>query len=127
MNYVYGSLNGFDYSPFVPGMKAAAAPGIVDTQPPSLSAGSPNRNAAAVALTGTASDNMAIRSVQWRTSSGASGAVPMTWVVTAGDYTSTYQWHMDWTATVPAAAGENITITAVDVKGLTKTVVVKAP
>jgi hypothetical protein len=126
-NYAYAGLRTFDYAPYVPGIQAAATPGIVDTQAPTVTVTSRARVAGGAALTGAASDNMAIRAVRWRTASGASGAAPMVWTVTSGGYTTAYVWRMDWNVTVPASPGEGITITVEDIKGLTTTTTVVAP
>ena len=44
----------------------------------------------------------------------------MTWSVTGGDYRTGYRWHMDWTATIPAASRQSITFTAVDTRNNTR-------
>ncbi len=78
-NYAYGGINSsFDYTPYVPGLQAAATPGIVDTQPPAATVGVVSRSGATVTLSGSATDNFAVRAVRWRTATGASGAATMT-------------------------------------------------
>ena len=115
LNYAFGGINnGFDYTPYVPAMQAAATPGVVDTQPPTLTIATATRNGATVTWTGSATDNLAIQAVRWTTASGASGAAQMNWVVTAGSYQTNYQWQMNWTATIPATSGQTVTITAAD-------------
>ena len=74
-DYAYLGLNGaFDYTPYAPGMQAAATPGVVDTQAPSLTIASAARAGASVSWSGSASDNLAIQAVRWTTASGQSGA-----------------------------------------------------
>ena len=114
--YAYGGLDSkFDYGPYVPGMQAAARPGIVDSQPPSVSVSQIRRAGANVIVSGTAADNMAVRRVLW--SAGVkNGATAMTWSVTGGDYITGYHGHMDWTATIPAAPNQSIRFTVQDIK-----------
>jgi hypothetical protein len=127
-NYAFGGLNSaFDYTPYVPAMQAAATPGVVDTQAPGLTIGAALRSGASVTWVGSASDDMAIRAVRWTTASGKSGAAPMNWVVVAGGYASSYQWRMDWVASVPASSGEEVSITVEDAKGLLSSRTVVAP
>ena len=126
-NYNYGSLSGFDYTPYVPGLKAAAVAGVVDTQAPTLSVATNTRAGSDVAIGGSARDDMAIRSVEWRTATGKTGAATMTWTVVGGDYQVGYQWKMDWSARIPAATGERVTLTAWDIKGLPVSTTVVAP
>ena len=128
VNFAYGGIqSSFDYTPYVPGMQAAATPGTVDTQPPSATLGIPARTGASVVFSGSATDNFAVRDVRWRTPSGASGAATMTWTVISGTYSTGYQWRMDWSAAVPASPGTQVTLTFEDVKGLQSTKVVTAP
>jgi hypothetical protein len=127
-NYAYAGINSsFDYTPYVPGLQAAATPGIVDTQPPAATVGVVSRNGATVTLSGSATDNFALRAVRWRTATGASGAATMTWTVLSGTYGTGYQWRMDWSASVPVASGQPVTLTFEDVKDLQSTKIVIAP
>ena len=127
-NYAYGGIStSFDYTPYVPGMQAAAAPGTVDSQPPVGTVGGLSRSGGLVTITGSATDNFGVRAVRWRTESGTSGAAAMTWTVVAGSYSTGYQWRMDWSASIPAASGQSVTLTFEDVKGLQTTKVVSAP
>ena len=125
--YASSGLNGFDYTPYVPALQAAATPGIVDTQPPAFVVWGASRNGGFVTVPGSAMDNMGVRAVRWTTASGRSGAATMDWKVTGGDYSHGYQWRMDWTARVVAAPGERITIAVEDVKGLVTTAKYVAP
>jgi hypothetical protein len=128
LNYASSGLYGFDYTPYVPAMQAAAAPGVVDTQAPVLTVQATGRLAEAALVSGIATDNMGIRAVRWSTDSGRSGAARMTWTVTGGDYAAPgYQWRMDWLLGAVAAPGERITITTEDVKGLVTTTTTVAP
>jgi hypothetical protein len=125
-NYAYAGLRSFDYTPYVPGLQAAATPGVVDTQAPTVTVTSVGRIPGGASLSGAAGDNMAIRAVRWTTASGASGAAPMVWTVTSGSYSTGYGWRMDWNATIPASPGERVTITVEDIKGLTTATTVTA-
>jgi hypothetical protein len=126
LNFAYQGLNGFDYTPYVPGIQAAAVPGTVDTTPPTGTVASTTRSASSVNVSGSATDDLAVRAVRW-SAAGASGAATMNWTVLNGTYATGYQWRMDWSASIPAAPGTQITLTFEDVKGLTSTKVVTAP
>jgi hypothetical protein len=125
-NYASSGLYGFDYTPYVPAMQAAAAPGVVDTQAPAITVGAKGRIADTELVSGNATDNMGIRAVRWSTASGRSGAAKMTWTVTSGDYATGYQWRMDWLLGAVVLPGEPITITTEDVRGLTTSTTVVA-
>ena len=126
-NYGQQPLNVFDYGPYTPGMQAAATPGIVDSQRPRLNISSAQRLGGVVRITGNAKDNLAVRSVLW-TAGGSTGAVPMTWKVTSGDYTTPgFRSRMVWTVDIPAAPGQVITLRATDIKGLKRNVKIVAP
>ena len=121
-NYAYGRLDRFDYGPYEAGMRAAAQPGVVDEQPPTLNVSGASVQNGTATVQGNATDNMAIRAIGWSTSGGQIGTAPMTWQVLGGDYRSGYDWQMDWAATVPLAPGPNRVIVAVqDAKGLVTT------
>jgi hypothetical protein len=126
-NFAYGGLNAFDYGPYVTAMQAASTPGVVDASPPVLvvnpvRAGSPTP-IAALAVEGTAHDNLAVRLVRWQNDRGGSGTAQMTWEVLSGDYGTGYNWRTRWSApTIPLHAGaNNIAITVEDIKGLATT------
>ena len=102
-------------------------PGTVDTSPPTGTVTTTTRSGASVNVSGSATDNFAVRAVRWRTPSGATGAAQMNWTVLGGNYATSYQWRMDWSASVPAAPGTQITFTFEDTKGLISTKVVTAP
>ena len=124
-NYTYDTLRTFDYGPYRRGLRAAARPGVVDDEPPAITAEASARSGSSVDLSGTATDNMAVRVVRWRTSSGATGAATLDWVA-EGDPTSGYRWHTEWQAAgVPLPDGaSSVTVTVEDVKGLTTSRVV---
>jgi hypothetical protein len=79
-----------------------------DTSPPALQVGSPgstivSTTASSIAMTGTATDNVAVASVKWSTSGGDSGTASGTGT---------------WSATVPLLKGTNVvTIRAYDAAG----------
>jgi hypothetical protein len=125
--YSYAGVGGaFDYTPYTAAMQAASIPGTIDNQPPSITVNSVQRTDGGVVVSGTATDNMAMRSVIWQAGPNA-GVAPMTWSVTGGTWSTGYQWHMDWTATVPSPSGGVITFTAQDSTGLTTDANVTAP
>ena len=111
--YAYGGLDGkFDYRPYVAGMQAAAQPGSVDSQPPTLVVG-PIRRIGNSGHRRRAPPPTTWPSAVFFGSSGPdSGAATMTWSVTGGSFSTGYQWHMDWTATIPARPGQSITYIA---------------
>jgi hypothetical protein len=117
-NYASSGLYGFDYTPYVSALQAAATPGVVDNQPPVLTVQANGRVAGSAVISGVATDNMGIRSVRWSTDAGSSGVARMTWTVTGGDYAVGYQWQMAWNFDALATPGERVTITTTDIKGL---------
>jgi hypothetical protein len=74
-----------------------------------------------VKLSGSATDNLAVRVVRWRTDEGKAGTARMTWTVSAGDPQVGWSWRIDWVADrVPVHLGTTtITMEAEDIKGLT--------
>ncbi len=62
--------------PYIPGMQAAAAPGTVDTHPPTGTVTHTTRSGAIVNVSGSATDNFAVRDVRWSTPTGATGRRP---------------------------------------------------
>lgn len=127
-DYAYAGLRGFDYTPYLPAMRAASTPGVVDSSPPTVAINAPRASAAPVAtlaLDGTTADNLAVRFVRWQNDRGGSGMAQLVWDVLGGDYNSGYSWRTRWSASIPVAAGQNrITVTAEDIKGLDTTQVV---
>jgi hypothetical protein len=99
---------------------APAPGGTKDTAPPTLNITSPggstaSTSAAALTFSGTASDNVAVAGVTWKTNTGSSG--------TASGTTK-------WTASIPLLDGSNtVTVTATDSSGNTswRSVVVSRP
>jgi hypothetical protein len=122
-NFVYNRpISSYDYGPYLPAMRAAATAGSVDAQPPVLTVGASPAAAvgSTISLTGSAADDLAVRSVRWETAGGRSGQARMTWNG-SGDSRGGYRWQMDWQADgIPISSGRStITITAEDIKGLT--------
>jgi hypothetical protein len=118
--FAYGKIaGGFDYGPYSDGMRAASN-SASNNQPPQLVVNDVRHSDHGITITGTATDDTAIRAVTWQ-AGGAHGAAPMRWTVTGGDYLTRYEWRMDWTATVPDTTG-SITVTARDISGATATV-----
>ncbi len=114
-------LQTFDYGPYLAGLRAASTPAVVDTVAPTLRVESAVRTGDTLRVTGAARDNLGIRSVLVGDRPAA-----MTWRVTGGDYDSEWEWEMDWElagATV-APGATSVTVTAVDIKGLSSTVAV---
>jgi hypothetical protein len=124
--YSYAPLGTFDYAPYAAGMQAASAPGTVDSQPPGITITAMQRTGDGVTVSGFATDNMAVSSVGWQ-AVGTAGAAPMTWSVTGGSWSTGYQWHMDWSVTVPASQGQVIVLTAQDSMGNTTDATATAP
>jgi hypothetical protein len=124
--FSYAPLGEFDYTPYRDAMQAASQPGVVDQQPPGITIDSIQRAGNMVEVSGTATDNTAVSSVSWQAGTSA-GAATMRWIVTAGDWSSGYQWHMQWTATIPAAPGQPLVLTAQDSTGLTNDTTAIAP
>jgi hypothetical protein len=130
-NFARRAPSSFDYAPYVPALRAAAGAGVDDTVTPGVRLTSPGTgtiatSAAAITLAGTASDNLAVRLVRWRNDRGGTGTAALRWNIISGDYRTGYRSRMDWTAVrVPLQLGPNrITITARDIKGLSRTVTV---
>ena len=69
-NYVYGGLDPAEYQDYVAEMQDASSPGTVDETDPTveIEAAGPRR-----AITGTATDDLAIRAVRWQDDQGGSG------------------------------------------------------
>src|SRR5438874_546194 len=109
-DYAYAGLRGFDYTPYLPAMRAASTPGVVDSSPPTVAINAPRASAAPVAtlaLGGTTADNLAVRFVRWQNDRGGSGMAQLVWDVLRGDYNSGYSWRTRWSASIPVAAGQN--------------------
>ena len=79
------------------------------------------------AITGTATDDLAIRAVRWQDDQGDSGVATMHWKVLGGDEEAGFEWEMRWvvpTAELSPEASE-LTVIAEDIKGRTSTPVVE--
>jgi hypothetical protein len=120
-NFVFNTpLSKYDYSPYFTALRSASEPGPVDTTPPTLTVAPTSAGSPTVTLAGSATDNLAIRSVRWQTDRGHSGEARLTWVVESGNYREGYRWRMDWVAEgVPK--DRSVTLVATDVKGLEAT------
>ena len=123
--YAYNGLDAFDYTPYLSGMRAAARPGVVDSNPPRLTVEPVEaaRQLDTVAIAGSATDDLAVRVVRWTTDTGEHGAAPMVWKIERGGPDLGWRGRMDWkAAAVPIHPGKNrITVTVEDTKGLTST------
>jgi hypothetical protein len=130
-NYAYNGLRVFDYSPYVPVMRAASAPGQVDSAPPGLSVTGRSIDAARnrLSLRGFATDDLAIRAVRWSNGARRSGVARLRWIVESGDARSGWDWRMGWTVRdIPLSRRTTtIRVTVEDIKGLTtvRTVLVR--
>jgi hypothetical protein len=133
--YAYNQLSAFDYSPFVPALKAATSPSVPNVHPPTVVADNSQRSVSTtpdgrpqVRLGGYATDPLAIRVVSWRNESlHADGAATMVWEMGAGNDAAGWHWRMNWTATVPLGSGANriaITAQSIDGRSTTKTVTI---
>jgi hypothetical protein len=120
-NYTYDNLKTFDYEPYVAGMQAASKPAVVDDVPPRVLVDQPSPEAGSTEITvsGTATDDQAIRVVRWKTDDGKTGAATMEWE-SRGDPDAGWSWKMNWKADgVPLHPGVNrIEVSAEDIKGL---------
>ena len=114
VNFAYAPIDGFDYEPYVPALRAASSPGQVDSQEPTLTVGpvpAPGRGGRAV-FTGAAGDDSAVRYVRWRTSEGAQGAAALT--PDPAD-----PGRVTWSAAVPTEPGTTtVWLRVEDIKGL---------
>ena len=121
-DFAYAPLNVFDYSPYVSAMQASAAPGTVDSTPPMLAILNEQTTGNVVSLSGTASDDYAIRDVSFTSTSGVSGAASTSWQIDSGSYSNGYVSHTNWNIpNIRLLPGDNrITITAEDIHGLTR-------
>ena len=125
--YAYDGIEGtFDYGPYVPALQAAAQPGVVDTRPPTLTISTTKVAGTSTIVSGTATDDMVIRSVLCRAGANTKAA-SMTWSVTGGNWRTGYRWHTDWTAAVPAGSAQPIACTAFDAANNTVTLKLSAP
>ena len=124
LNYAQGFPT-FDYGPYVDSLREASTPAVVDSEPPSISVTTVTRSGSKVDISGTAADNLALAAVR-ASPEGGQGTVAarMTWKVTGGSYRSSWEGSTDWTLTgLDVADGaEAVSVTAVDIKGLTTTV-----
>ena len=120
-NYTYDNLKTFDYRPYVAGMQAASKPGVVDDVPPRVLVDQPSPEAGSseITVSGSATDDQAIRVVRWKTDDGKTGAATMEWE-SRGDPDAGWTWKMNWKADgVPLHPGVNrIEVSAEDIKGL---------
>jgi hypothetical protein len=132
--YAYNQLSAFDYSPFVPALKAATSSApkvqppkvVVDGTQQSVTTGPDGRPQ--VRLGGYATDPLAIRVVSWRNESlGVSGAATMVWDMGTGNDAAGWHWRMSWSAEVPLESGANriaVTAQGIDDRSTTKTVTI---
>jgi hypothetical protein len=127
-NFAY-TFKTFDYTPYTKAMQAASAPGVVDTKAPELKVESQRATDGKLSISGTTTDNLAIRAVRWQVVDGPSGAARMTWKVKGGSYTTGYDWEMTWTAEgIPLQRGRNeVLVTSEDIKGLATTTTLSVP
>jgi hypothetical protein len=124
-DYSHARLGTFDFSPYVSTMSAASTPAVVDTEAPALgveAAGTARTANASTRLQGTSGDNLAVRVVRWASDRGHRGVARTTWKVTSGDARSGYSGQTSWEIpNLPLEPGDNrITVTAEDIKGLTR-------
>jgi len=116
-NYAYRGPDGFDYAPYVQTMRAASRPGIVDSQAPRLSLSSPNATPkhGRASITGTATDDFAVRLIAWRDGLGDEGVAKLTADVGSPDGAAV-RWSI---AGIPVVGGSNtVWLRAEDIHGL---------
>ena len=122
--FSFAGPSGFDYTPYLAGMRAATKPGGTDDHRPELTVGQPEirtgpRQRLTVLLHGTAVDPFAIRAVHWHDDSRkAGGAARMVWKRGTGGVKTGWDWTMDWSfaASVPIGT-KSIEVVAVSIKG----------
>ena len=114
--FAYNALTKFDYAPYVASLRAAAAPGTDRGDAPQLTVSSPpvTSTTPAIELRGTSRDDLAVRSVTVADGQGATYAARMELAAGNGS--------VSWTAAgIALRPGSNtLTVTAEDIKGLTK-------
>jgi hypothetical protein len=127
--YAFGGLKYSDYDDYASVMSEASTPAVVDTEAPTLSLTAPesvSTSSASTELRGKTGDNLALRVVRWVSSRGYEGVAELTWQITSGTPSMGYTGETHWRVpSIPLQPGENrITITAEDIKGLTKSLTV---
>ena len=117
-NYANGPLQDFDYSPYVPAMREASTPAVVDRVAPRLSIDA-GLGGPPPALRGGIEENLAVRRVVWKDNLGKTGVATLQWNILSGDYSEGYEgetrWNVPLTALSPGAT--SVEVTAEDIKG----------
>jgi hypothetical protein len=128
-DFAYAPLGSFDYSSYVGGIQAAAAPTSVDDPAPALTIGTVSPEGASATVSGTATDSYAVRVVRWSTPDGASGTAQVSWGITSGNYETGYGSESDWTVSgIPlSAVASTVVITAENTHGLVSSDTVALP
>lgn len=122
LNYTQGLLD-FDYRPYLDALRTASTPAVVDREPPTLSVGSVGGSNGRVELSGSVVDNMGVRAVYAPDADGNPVAARMHWEVTGGGPASGWEWQTTWELPLDVPGGTaELSVTAVDIKGLTTTV-----
>lgn len=119
--FAYAGLDGFDYSPYADGMRLAGLPATSVPVAPTIALDGPADRAtpdASVEVSGSVTDQFAVRYISWRTNRGAAGMAKLSFP-TNSDCRS---WPDGPTAfsigSIPLRKGANtVTITAVDTEG----------
>jgi len=109
--YAYDDFEKFDYGPYEDAIRAASTPATVDERPPKLSVA-----LTAGRLSGTASDDFAIRVVRWYDDEGRFGTAKMTWRP-SGSPQDGYRGSVAWTVDGLGARARRVTVVAEDIKG----------
>jgi hypothetical protein len=130
--YSFAGLSGFDYKPYLAGMKAATKPGGADNHRPRLTVGQPKIRTGpqlTIKLHGTAVDPFAIRAVYWHADNQeAGGAARMVWKRGTGGVKTGWKWTTHWTLTASVPEGtKSIDVEAVSVKGPTSVARISLP
>jgi hypothetical protein len=128
-DFAYAPLGNFDYSPYVGGIQAAAAPTPVNDPAPELTIGTVAPGGTSATVSGTATDSYAVRVVRWSTPDGASGAAQVSWGITSGSYQKGYGSESDWTVSgIPlSAVASTVVITAENIHGVVSSDTVALP
>jgi hypothetical protein len=119
-NYAYAPLSDFDYRPFLGALRDASRGGNITTSPPTLNVSTATAQPGCRAtIAGAASDPLAVWAVNWRTNAahGSAQLTPQSSVVGAST-TAAVSWVADGVSLQPGI--NDVTVTAIDIKGLTR-------
>ena len=121
-NYAFGdTLTEFDYDRYEASMSDASKPAVVDDEAPELEVDDPDPDGDQMTITGTATDDHAVRYVRWMNERGDSGMARMEFEILDGGLNDDFTYEMRWRADGVPTDGGQVTVEAVDIKGLRRT------